>query len=218
MTETLRYLRTLAALALAGTVLLAWPAVAMAQTVSGSASAVTANALGMTTALADTGPLADSQDIRDASQDSAGILSFGSADVLHAATGSSITNWSAGEYVASEASLADLVLSVAGNSISSGFAMARALAPVGGSPVGTSEVDGLAINGMAVPVTGDPNQTIWLLGGRVIINEQVPTSTGTTVNALHVIVDGVADLVIASASAAVSPASTTSPQPLPPLF
>src|SRR6266496_4072766 len=111
MTETLRYLRTLAALALAGTVLLAWPAVAMAQPVSGSASAV-----GMTTTLADTGPLADSQDIRDASQDSAGILSFGSADVLHAATGSSITNWSAGEYVASEASLADLVLSVAGNS------------------------------------------------------------------------------------------------------
>jgi len=63
-------------------------------------------------------------------------------------------------------------------------------------------------------VTGAPNQTIWLLGGRVVVNEQVPTSTGTTVNALHVIVYGIADLVFASASAAVSPGSST----LPPLF
>jgi len=218
MIQTIRHLRTLAALAVAGVVLVGWPAAAMAQTVSGSASAVQANALGMTTTLAGTGPLADPLDLREASELSAAILSLGSADVMHAATGSSITDWSSEDYVASEASLADLALSVAGNSISAGFVMSRALAPVGGSPLGTSEVDGLAINGMNVAVTGAPNQTIWLLGGQVVINEQVPTATGTTVNALHVIVDGVADLVIASASAAVTPDSSTSTSPLPRLF
>ena len=148
----------------------------------------------------------------------AGILSLGSADVLHAATGSSVTDWGPSDYVASEASLADISLAIAGNSLSAAFVMARALAPVGGSPAGTSEIDGLTINGMSIWATGQPNQTVPLLGGRVIINEQIPSSGGTTVNALHVIVDGLADVVLASAGAGVGSDGTTSPPPiLPPL-
>jgi len=212
--------RVLAVVALVAAGLLAWPATASAQTVSGSASAVRASVLGATTVLAGTGPLADAQDLREASQDAGSILSFGDADVLHAATGSSITTWDPSDYVSSEASLADMGVMVAGNAVSAGFVMARALAPVGGPPVGASEIDGLAVNGVPVSVTGQPNQTVWLLGGRVIINEQTPSSTGTTVNALHVIVDGVADLVFASASAGADPGSTATPAPppiLPPL-
>ena len=211
MTRTISQLRTLAVLALTGAGLLAWPAAATAQTVSGSASAVQANVLGVTTALADTGPLADAADLREASTLEAGILSLGSADVLHAATGASPDS------VASEASLADAGLAVAGNFISAEFVMAWAEAPVGGSPVGTSEIDGLSINGAPVAVTGQPNQTVWLFGGRVILNEQLPTSNGTTVNAVHVIVGGVADVVLATASAGVGSASSGSPLPLPPL-
>jgi len=110
-------------------------------------------------------------------------------------------------------------VTVAGNSISAAFVMARALAPVSGSPTGTSEIDGLTINGVPVDVTGQPNQIVWLLGGRVIVNEQSPSSTGTTVNALHVVLDGVADLVFASASAGVDSGGSTSPlPPLPSLF
>jgi len=199
--------------------LLAWPAIASAQTVSGAASAVQANVLGMTTVLAGTGPLADASDLRDASQDTGSILSLGGADVLHAVTGSSISTWDPSDYVASEASLADMGVTVAGNSISAAFVMARALAPVSGSPTGTSEIDGLTINGVPVDVTGQPNQIVWLLGGRVIVNEQSPSSTGTTVNALHVVLDGVADLVFASASAGVDSGGSTSPlPPLPSLF
>jgi len=210
--------RVLAGVALVAAGLLAWPATASAQTVSGSASAVRASVLGATTVLAGTGPLADAQDLREASQDAGSIFSFGGADVLHAATGSSITTWDPSDYVSSEASLADMGVMVAGNAVSAGFVMARALAAVGGPPVGASEIDGLAVNGVPVSVTGQPNQTVWLLGGRVIINEQTPSSTGTTVNALHVIVDGVADLVFASASAGADPGSTATPPPiLPPL-
>src|SRR3989442_10237356 len=197
MSQKIRYLRTLAAFALVAAGLLAWPAIAAAQTVSGEASAVQANVLGMTTVLAGTGPLADAQDLRDASQDSGSILSLGGADVLHAVTGSSVSTWDPSDYVASEASLADMAIDLAGNSISASFVMASAVAPVSGSPTATSEIDDLAINGVPVGVTGEPNQTVWLLGGRVIINEQVPPSTGTTGNALHVIVDGLADVGLA---------------------
>ena len=220
MSRSRNHLRTLAAAAMAAAGL-AWPAVAMGQSVSGSATAVQASVPGMTTALADTGALTDAGDIREASEMTAAIPSLGGADVLHAATGSSITDWSAPDYVASEASLADTGLTVAGNFISAAFVMARALAAVGESPVGTSEVDGLSINGVPVDVTGQPNQTVWLLGGKVILNEQIPTSTGTTVNAVHVIVGGVADVVLASASAGVSPggAAVAPPiVPVPPLF
>jgi len=213
-----RHLRTLAVFALAAAGLLAWPAAASAQSVSGAASAVRANVLGMTTVLAGTGSLTDALDMREASQMTAGILSLGSADVLHAATGSSVTDWGPTDYVSSEASLADISLAMAGNSVSAAFVMASALAPVGGPPVGTSEVDGLTINGVSIWATGEPNQTIPLLGGRVIINEQIPSSTGTTVNAVHVIVDGLADVVLASAGAGVGSGGATSPPPIiPPL-
>jgi len=217
MSEGLRRLSRVAAGVLMGVVLVAWPAHALALDVSGEASAIRASALGATTVLAGTGPLAGDQDLRDASSDQSSILWLGSADVLHAVTGSSISGAGAGDYVSSEASLADLALSLAGNTVSAGFAMARAQAPVGGMPVGTSQVDGLQVNGVAVPVSGAPNQTIPLVGGRLIINEQTPTSTGTTVNALHLVIDGLADLVIASANAGLGGGTSTPPSPLPPL-
>lgn len=204
-----------AALAMTAALLAAWPAAAAAQTVDGAASAVRASVLGMSTALADTGPLADAQDLREASDLTAAILSVGSADVLHAATGSS-TN-STQPSVASEASLADLALSVAGNSVSAAFVMARTTATEGGVPIGTSEFDALSVNGMAVPVSGAPNQVVPLLGGRLVLNEQIASPTGTTVNALHLVVDGIADVVIASAKAGIGSGSSVPPPILPPL-
>ena len=35
----------------------------------------------------------------------------------------------------------------------------------------------------------------------IVINEQTTSSAGTVVNALHIVVDGMADVVIASATA-----------------
>lgn len=213
-------LRRPAALALMAALLAAWPAAAMAQTVDGAATAIRASVLGMSTALADTGPLADAQDLRDASEPSASILSLGSAGILHAATGSS-TN-APQPSVASEASLADLALSIAGNSVSAAFVMATAIATDGSAPVGRSEIDGLSVNGMTVVVSGAPNQVVPFFGGRMILNEQVASPAGTTVNALHLVVDGVADVVIASAKAGIGSGGSSVPPPilppLPPLF
>jgi hypothetical protein len=68
---------------------------------------------------------------------------------------------------------------------------------------GSVIIDSLSINGLAVAVTGTPNQTIAIPGGRVVINEQPASSTGMVVNALHIAVAGVADVVVASANAGV---------------
>ena len=50
-------------------------------------------------------------------------------------------------------------------------------------------------------MSGEPNQTVAIPNGRVILNEQRISAGGITVNALRVIVDGVADVVVASATA-----------------
>jgi hypothetical protein len=115
----------------------------------------------------------------------------------------------------SEASVAALALTVGGNAIAADFLMASATAvcgPEGASVSGNSELVGLDINGQRVVVTGAPNQTIGLPAGQVVINEQTSGGPGDiTVNALHVSVPGVADVIIASAHADI-----TCPAPPPP--
>jgi len=153
---------------------------------------------GTTTVLAGTGdlPLGLTGALQ-ASSIAGTVPSLVSGDSLHA------TVIGLSDEASSEASLGNLGLSVAGNTISADFIMARALAVSGAGGSGSSEIDGLSINGVRVPVTGDPNQTISIVGGSVILNEQQTGAGGAVVNALHVIVTGVADVVVASAVAAI---------------
>jgi len=152
---------------------------------------------GTTTVLAGTGALPrGSTGALEASSVADSVPSLVSGDSLHA------TVIGLPDEASSEASLGSLGLSVAGNTISAEFIMARALAVTGAGGSGNSEIDGLSINGVSVPVTGDPNQTIPIAGGAVILNEQQTGAGGAVVKALHVIVTGVADVVVASATAA----------------
>jgi hypothetical protein len=181
--------------------LLIGPRAGAAQTVAGNASGARVTTLGLlggtTTVLADTGSLAGTDDARDASQVTASVPSVLSGEVLHAVT----IGWP--DQVASEASLANLGLTVGGTGISADFVMARALAALGGGVSSGSLIDNLAIGGVPIAVTGEPNQTIAIPGGQVVINEQTVSADGTTVNALHARVSGVADVVIASATAGI---------------
>jgi hypothetical protein len=203
----------LEALALAA-VVLAWPGFAAAQilglgspapatstaAITGTAAAVRATAsglLGGTVALADTGTLTNASDARDVGQSSGAIASALTGEALHAVT----ISWP--DQVASEASLGNLALSVAGNTIGADLVLARALAVAGAAGSGSSELDNLIINGAPVPVTGAPNQTIPILGGSVVINQQSASAGGMVVNALRVIVDGVADVAVGSVTAAI---------------
>lgn len=153
---------------------------------------------GTTTVLAGTGALPPgSTGALEASSVAGTVPSLVSGDSLHA------TVIGLPDQASSEASLGSLGLSVAGNTISADFIMARARAVSGAGGSGSSDIDGLSINGVRVPVTGAPNQTIPIVGGAVILNEQQIGAGGAVVNALHVIVAGVADVVVASATAAI---------------
>jgi hypothetical protein len=94
-------------------------------------------------------------------------------------------------------------MTVAGTGISADFVMARALSVLGSAGTGRTNIDGLSINGIPIVPTGSPNQTIAIPGGRVVINEQVSSAGATVVNGLHVVVDGVVDVVIASAKSGI---------------
>ena len=172
---------------------LLWPAPGAAQTVTGHARAVqatTASPGGITTTmLADTGSLGGPTDARESSAIEASIPSLLSGKALHATT----IGWS--DQVSSEASIAGLAMTIDGNTISADFVQARAIS--GKRSNVAVHINGLTVNGVATDVSGSPNQTITIPDGIIIINEQ----TGSVVNALHVIIDGVADVVIASASA-----------------
>ncbi len=180
------------------------PTSATSSSLVGSASAARVSVLGilgtaMTTALADTGTLTSANNALDASMIAGGIPSTLSAETLSAST----ISWP--NQVDSQASLGNLSMTVAGVGITADFVMAQASQVLGTPGSGSSSLTNLVINGTPIAVSGAPNQAISIPGGQVIINQQTISSTGAAaVNALHVVVSGVADVVIADATAGIS--------------
>ncbi len=173
--------------------------------ITGDATAVRATLLGAlgllttTTALSDTGTLAGTDVAREASQVTGSIPSLLGAEVLSAST----IAWP--DQVASQASLANLNLGLAGIGITADSVVAQASQVAGAAGTGTTTISNLLINGVPIAITGGPNQIVAIPGGQLIINEQTISSTGTAVvSALHVTVAGVADVVIASATAGIA--------------
>src|SRR5438128_1649127 len=184
--------------------LLSWPAQSASAnntTFSGEATVVQATVLGLPpVVLSDTGALDSTGGAREASLLDANVPGLLTAEVLHASTVGQ------GQRSSSEASVANVTLTVGGNTISAGLLRARATAECHNgtaSVSGSSEIVNLVVNGQTIAVSGAPNQTIELpLGSFIIINEQRSARAGDlTVNALHVMVDGVADVIISSAHA-----------------
>ena len=185
--------------------LLSWPktGAAACSTFGGRATVVQANGLGVgNVVVSDTGNLDSTGGAKQASLLNLSIPGLLLGDVLHA------TAVGEGSSSQSEAS-AVFNVTLAGNTIGTGFVMARANAYCGGAGAtvsGSTEIDGLVVNGHRIRVTGSPNQTLSLPGGvRIILNEQTSSVQGQsgsiTVNALHIKVPGIIDAVIASASA-----------------
>lgn len=182
---------------------------------SGRATVVQATVLGgapiAPITLVEAGPLPSSGGAEKETLLEANVAGLLTAEVLHAAT------FGRGSRSSSEASVAELSVTAGGNSVSAGFLMARAEARCtdgSASVSGSSEIARLGINGQTIVVSGAPNQTITLPNGRVIINEQQSAPGDITVNALHIIVDGIADVVVASAHADIG--CPTAPPPPPP--
>jgi lysophospholipase L1-like esterase len=176
-------------------------------TFSGRAIVASANVFGTATNISDTGELPGSGGALETSVFSTNVLGALNADMGHAST------IGQADRTRSEASGADVNLNLSGVSVSADFAMSRATAiwQSAGATVlqGNSEIDGLLVNGLPVAVSGQPNQVIPLVNGKIVINEQAASATSITVNALHVMINGQADVVIASARAGL--ASQTQP-------
>ena len=208
MQRKLRHRPAVMAMALLLAYLLAWPSGSLAQSaVTGQASAVQATLFGAPTilgilgsvttqGLAQTGSLSGSTDARDASTLAGSIPSLLTAEAIGA------TTIGYPNEVDSAASLQNLSMTVAGIGISADSVMAEATMVSGTAGSGISYISGLAVNGVPISISGAPNQVISILGGQLVINEQTVTSTGAfVVNALHLTIPGVADVVVASATA-----------------
>src|SRR5258708_35853125 len=178
-----------------------WPAIGAAQTANGQAAEVQATVFGLlgntVVGLANTGTLSGPSDAREASQLTGNLLGALTAEVPQA------TTIGLGDQVDSQASLANLALSIAGSSIGADFLIAQASAALNGVRSGSASLTNLSLNGVPIAVTGDPNQTLAIPGGTMVINEQQASPAGMVVNALHVIVGGVADVVIGSSTAGI---------------
>jgi len=196
--------------ALAG--LVAWPGIGQAQldlggilppgpaptTATGQASVATASVLGNVTSLVDTGTLTDPSEPLGAGLPIGSIPGLLTAESLHAVT----MGWT--DQVASESSLSNLAMSVAGTGVSADFIQSRALAVSGAVPTGLTSIEGLAIGGVPVSPAGVPNETISLGGLSVILNEQIQSASGIVVNARHVTTpDGLINVVVGSARAGI---------------
>jgi hypothetical protein len=175
---------------------------AAAQTVSGQAKAIQTIVVGplggtTTTVLADTGALITADDSKEASLTDGSVPAVAAGNTLHATT----ISWP--DQVNSETSVADVSVTVPGVTLGADFVMSRASAKLGFAGSGTVNMDNLSINGVPITISGLPNQTITIPGGQIVINEQITSPAATVVNALHVVVTGVVDVIVASATAGV---------------
>lgn len=179
--------------------------------------------------IADTGPLPSSGGAQEASLLDVPAIAVGNVAALNGADVAHAAAVGRGNASRSEASVADVDLTVAGNTITADFLMSRAAATCNGSTAsvsGSSDLATLTINGQTIAISSAPNQTLQLPlnAGSVVINEQSGSAAGQSgsmdVNALHVVANNptpggppLADIVISHAHADIS--CPASPPPLP---
>ncbi|MGI8898089.1 MAG: choice-of-anchor P family protein, partial [Pyrinomonadaceae bacterium] len=170
-------------------------------TFSGRAIAVNATIAGINATLVDTGPLPASGGFITRSLVSANVLGGALTTGLLTAT-----TQGAGDQSRSQATTETLTLLVGGNIITSDIVAesSQCTCTVSGPICEGSILANLRINGVSIAITGQPNQVVNLVGGgTIVINEQIRTGAGNTAaitaNGLHIVIPGVADVIISSA-------------------
>jgi len=167
--------------------------------------------------VADTGPLPPDGGAQQAALLDVAPISLGNVGALNGADVAHASTVGQGNASRSEASVADLSLTAAGNTISADFLMSQATARCNGSSPavsGGSDLANLVINGQSIAISGATNQTVPLPlnAGSVVINEQSSSVNGQSgtmdVNALHVVINNttpggapLADVIISHAHA-----------------
>jgi len=169
---------------------------------SGEAVALRANALGISLALSDTGPLPSGGGNLSTSLASVNVAGLASADALKSTTSGSGTSSQSQSSVANLSLLGGLI---AANVVQSN---SSATCSSGQAAVsGNAQLIGLVAAGQSI-VVSNPNLAVSLPGGiSLIVNEQTSSSGGNTgsmtVNALHVKGPSI-DIVVASAQSGIT--------------
>ena len=181
--------------------------------------------------VSDTQKLPSTGGAQDASLLEVQPIPVGNVGAVNGADVASATAVAQGNDSRSAASVADLSLTVAGNTVSADFLMSEAAAECQGSNAsasGNSQLASLVINGQTITVSGATNQTVQFPAGAgyVVINEQSSSNNGSSggmdVSALHVVANNptmpggapLADVVVSHAHADIScPASPAPPPP-----
>lgn len=168
--------------------------------------------------ISDTGQLPPSGGSRDDALLDTRDLNLATLDsVLTAEVLAASTSGASGK-AQSSASLANVVvLPGSAAQVTASFVRAETQATCSGVS-GGSEIADLTFGGTAITVTGEPNQTVTIPGvATLIINEQTTASNGTSrqiqVNALHLIVPAVGEVILASAESDINCPGTTDQGP-----
>ena len=157
--------------------------------------------------ISDTGELPSGGGVLGNTLLSASVPGVLTADVLVANTSGASGNAN------SSASLANVtVLPGSAYQLTASFLRAETHADCN-AQFGTSEIAELQFMGQNVVVTGQPNQTISVPGvATLVINEQGRTNKGTyheiRVNAIHLVVNGIAEVILSSAKSDIRCATT----------
>jgi hypothetical protein len=190
-------------------------------TFSGQATVVSGRILGIPINLVDTGPV----DAPGGKLEAHAVCYAGESDCdvnLPNLTGDALslqvlnaTVVAQGDHSRATASVADLALDVAGQTVSASFLQAQATAQCSSGSAfirAESDLAVLVVNGERIAVTGDVNQKVALVDalglalGTIVINEQIADASGgngdVTVSALHISIPAAnTDVVIARAHA-----------------
>jgi len=175
-------------------------------TYTGEAVVARVNALGVNVSLQDTGALPSAGGSLSTELAAVSVPNLVDLHLLSANTvgENNQTN--------SDASVTNVTITAASVYITASVLTSTATATCTPALSGSSTIAALKVNGVSVRVTGAPNQTIPLLLGSLVINEQISsivntptfTSADLLVNALHLKIAGIADVVISSSHAAVA--------------
>jgi hypothetical protein len=192
-----------------------------ATTFSGRATVVSGRILGIPITLVDTGPV----DAAGGTLETHAVCYAGEPECdvdLPNLTGDTLslqvlnaTVVAQGDHSSATASVADLTLKVAGQTVSASFLQAQATAECSNGSAfirAESNIAVLVVNGQPIAVTGDVNQQVPLVDalgvrlGTIVINEQIKDASGgdgeVTVSALRIsITSADTDVVIARAHA-----------------
>lgn len=161
------------------------------------AIALEATALGLTVKSGEAGPLPSPE----GGSEKNSALTAGLPNILY----TSVLNgevWANRYHSKASSSIDQLTLNLVGLKLTASVLAASSHADCTGEAEGASSVAAITINGKSIAITGLPNQTIPLLIGKVVINELQPWNGGVRARALHVVVYGVADVVVAEAASA----------------